>query len=91
MPSRDDGNCDELKRENGYCYKQCYMKCSNFDSSSDPSGGKCNYDSDCRGDCPAPRMEVSCDGQYSETPSDPGSASVERFISNMYRLGNRLN
>ena len=27
MPNKDDGNCDEIKRENGYCYKQCYMKC----------------------------------------------------------------
>ena len=85
MPSRDDGNCDDVKKENGYCYKQCYMKCSNFDSSDD----KCRYDSDCKHDCPAPRFEVPCESLGSDTPSRPGSTSTEKFISNMYNLGSR--
>ena len=87
MPNKDDGNCDEIKKENGYCYKQCYMKCSNFDSSDK----KCNYDSDCKPGCAAPKFKVPCDDQYSQKPSKPGSVGVERFINNMLTFNSRLN
>ena len=87
MPNKDDGNCDEIKRENGYCYKQCYMKCSNFDSSNK----KCNYDSDCKPGCPAPRFKVPCDDQHSQRPARPGSVGPEKFISNMMSFSSRTN
>ena len=87
MPDKDDGNCDEIKRENGYCYKQCYMKCSNFDSSSK----KCNYDSDCKPGCPAPKFKVPCDDQHSQKPAKPGSVGPEKFISNMISFSSRVN
>ena len=87
MPNKDDGNCDEIKRENGYCYKQCYMKCSNFDSSSD----KCSYDSDCKPGCPAPRFKVPCDDQHSQKPTSPGSVGPEKFINNMMSFSSRAN
>jgi hypothetical protein len=87
MPNKDDGNCDEIKKENGYCYKQCYMKCSNFDSSDK----KCNYDSDCKPGCAAPKFKVPCDDQYSQKPSNPGSVGVEKFINNMLTFNSRLN
>ena len=87
MPSKDDGNCDEIKKENGYCYKQCYMKCANFDN----SGKKCNYDSDCKPGCAAPKFKVPCDEQHSQKPTKPGSVGPEKFISNMITFNSRLN
>ena len=87
MPSKDDGNCDEIRKENGYCYKQCYMKCSNFDSSDK----KCNYDSDCKPGCPAPKFKVPCDDMHSQKPAKPGSVGPEKFISNMMSFSSRTN
>ena len=86
MPNKDDGNCDEIKKENGYCYKQCYMKCANYDSSDK----KCNYDSDCKPGCPAPKFKVPCDEQHAQKPAKPGSVGPEKFVSNMMTFNNRF-
>ena len=86
VPNKDDGNCEEIKKENGYCYKQCYMKCANFDSSD----SKCNYDSDCKPGCPSQKFRVPCDEQQSQKPPEPGSTNPERFVSNMMMFNSRI-
>jgi len=87
MPNRDDGNCEDIKKENGYCYKQCYMKCANYKE----SGHTCNYDSDCKPGCPSSKFKVPCEEQHASKPSDPGSATVEKFMNNMITLNSRFN
>jgi hypothetical protein len=86
MPNKDDGNCEYIK-ENGYCYKQCYMKCSNYKGSEHT----CNYDSDCKPGCRSSKFKVPCEEQHASKPSDPGSVTVEKFMNNMITLNSRFN
>ena len=85
MPNNDDGNCHDIQKENGYCYKQCFMKCSNYEESS----SKCNFDSDCS-ICPAQKIKVPCHDMISDVPTKPGSTSIEKFMENMSKFNTRV-
>ena len=75
-----DGNCDDdiKKGPNGKCFKTCYSGCSNRTFSDT----KCNYDSDCKENCPSMKVYhgVSCDNQK---PPVPGSTSAKKFVENL--------
>ena len=75
-----DGNCDDdiKKGPNGKCFKTCYSGCSNRTFSDT----KCNYDSDCKDNCPSMKVYhgVSCDNQK---PPVPVSTSAKKFVENL--------